>query len=61
MTAALASGSAPLPSLPQPRASALPLLLGSGPIPFEALQRPPQPSKGHPETEDVPPNPVTGT
>ena len=35
--AALASGSAPLPSLPQPWASALPLLLGS---PFEATRQP---------------------
>ena len=57
-TAALDSGSAPLPSLPQPRARALPFLLGSGPIPFEATR---QPSKGPPKTEDLRLNPLTGT
>ena len=35
-----------------------PLLLGSGPGPFEATR---QPSKGRPETEDVPPNLPAGT
>ena len=33
-------------------------LLGSGPSPFEATR---QPSKGCPETEDLRPNPLTGT
>ena len=56
--AALGSGSAPLPSLPQPWARVLPLVLGSAASPFEATR---QPSKGRPETEDVPPNLPTGT
>ena len=55
--AALASGSAPRPPLPQPWASALPLLLGSGPNPFEATH---QPSEGRPETEGLRTNPLTG-
>ena len=58
MTAALASGSAPLPSLPQPRPSALPLLLGRGPSPFEASR---QPSSGRPKAANLRPNPLTGT
>jgi hypothetical protein len=56
--AALGSGSTARPPLPQPRASALALLLGSGPSPFEATR---QHSKGRPETEDLRPNPLTGT
>ena len=56
MTAALGSGSARRPLLPQSWARALPLLLGSGPSPFEATR---QPSKGRPETEDLRPNPPT--
>jgi len=48
MTAALGSGSAPLPSLPQPRPRVAHLILGSGPSPFEATR---QPSKGRPEAE----------
>ena len=36
---ALASGSTTRPLLPQPWARALPLLLGSGPIPFEATRQ----------------------
>ena len=36
ITAALGSGSAPRPLLPQPWARALPILMGSGPNPFEA-------------------------
>ena len=39
MTAALGSGSAPLPSLRQPRPRALPLLLASGPRRFEATRQ----------------------
>ena len=58
MTAALGSGSAPLPSLPQPWASALPLLLGSGPSRFEAMNRP---SSGPPKAADLRPDPLTGT
>ena len=54
MTAALGSGSAPRPFMPQPWASALPLLLGSGPSPFEATH---QPSSGPAEAEDLDPNP----
>ena len=57
MTAALGSGSAPRPPLPQPWASALPLLLGSGPSPFEATR---QPSSGRPKAEDLRPKPLTG-
>ena len=56
--AALTSGSTTRPRLPQPRASALPLLLGSGPSPFEATR---QPSSGRPETEDLRSKPLTGT
>ena len=56
--AALGSGSTARPPLPQPRASALALLLGSGPSPFEATR---QHSKGRPETEDLRPKPLTGT
>ena len=58
MTAALGSGSAPMPLLPQPWARALPLLLGSGPSPFEATR---QPSSGRPKSEDLRPKPLTGT
>ena len=58
MTAALGSGSAPRPLVPQPWARALPLLLGSGPIPFEATR---QPSSGRPKSEDLRPKPLTGT
>ena len=42
---ALASGSTTRPPLPRPWARALPLLLGSGPSPFEATR---QPSEGRP-------------
>ena len=56
MTAALGSGSAPRPLLPQPWARALPLLLGSGPSPFEATR---QPSSGRPKAEDLRPKPLT--
>ena len=56
--ASLARSSTTRPLLPQPWASTLALLLRSGPSPFEATR---QPSKGRPETEDVPPNPLTGT
>ena len=55
--AALASGSTTRPPLPQPRTSALPFLLGSGPSPFEASR---QPFSGRPETEDLRPKPLTG-
>ena len=55
--AALASGSTTRPPLSQPRARALPLLLGSGPCPFEAAR---QSSKGRPEAADLRPNPLTG-
>ena len=55
--AALASGSTPLPSLPQPRPRALPYLLGSGPSRFEATSRS---FKGPPKAADLPPNPRTG-
>ena len=58
MTAALGSRGAPLPSLPQQRARALPLVLGSAASPFEATS---QPSKGRPKAEDLRPNPLTGT
>ena len=58
MTAALGSGSAPPPSLPQPRPRAPRVILGSGPSPFEATC---WPSKGRPETEDLRRNPRTGT
>ena len=56
--AALASGSTTRPPLPQPRARALPLLLGSGPSPFEATR---QPSSGPAKAADLRPNPLTGT
>ena len=51
--AALGSGSAPLPSLPQPRPRAAHLILGSGPSRFEATR---QPFKGPPEAADLRPN-----
>ena len=60
--AALGSGSTTRPPLPQPRARALPLLLGSGPSRFEATR---QPSSGPPKAADLRPNPrpnpLTGT
>ena len=43
MAAALASGSTTRPPLPQPWASTLPLLVGSGPSPFEATRQPAPP------------------
>ena len=46
------------PPPPQPGARALPLLLGSGPSPFEATR---QPSSGRPTAEDLRTNPLTGT
>ena len=55
--AALGSGSAPRPLLPQPRPRAPRLLLGSAPSRFEATR---QPSSGRPETEDLRPKPLTG-
>jgi hypothetical protein len=55
---ALASGSAPRPPLPQPWARALPLILGSGPSPFEATR---QLSSGPLKAADLRPNPLTGT
>ena len=58
MPAVLGSGSAPLPSLPQPRPRAPRLALGSAPSRFEATS---QPSSGPPKTEDVRLNPLTGT
>ena len=58
MTAAVGSGSTARPSLPQPSARLLPLVLGSGPSPFEASR---QPSSGRPGTEDLRSNPLTGT
>ena len=48
----------PPSALPQPWASALPLLLGSGPSRFEATR---QPSSGPPKAADLRPNPLTGT
>ena len=42
----------------EPHGQGAPLLLGSGPSQFEATR---QPSKGHPETADLRPNPLTGT
>ena len=54
--AALASGSDPLPPLPQPWARVLPLLLGSA-SPFEATS---QPSSGPPKAADLRPEPRTG-
>ena len=56
--AALASGSTTRPPLTQPRASALPLLLGSGRSPFEASR---QPSSGPSKAVDLRPNPLAGT
>ena len=56
--AALGSGSAPLPSLSQPRARALPRHLGSGPSPFKATR---QPSKGRARAVGLRPNPLAGT
>ena len=56
--AALASGSATRPPLPQPWASAPPLLLGGGPCSFEATR---QPSSGPSKAVDLRPNPLTGT
>ena len=55
-TAALGSGSTARPLLPQPWASAPPLLLGSGPSPFEATR---QPSSGPPKAEDLRPTLLT--
>jgi len=57
MTAALGSGSAPLPSLPQPRPRAPRLILGNGPCRFEATSHP---SGGSPKAADLLPNPLTG-
>ena len=56
--AALGSSSTARPPLPQPWARALPLLLGSGPSPFEATR---QPSCDPPKAEDRCPNPLAGT
>jgi hypothetical protein len=56
--AALASGSAPRPSLPQPWARVLPLVLGSAVSRFEATH---QPSSGLPKAAYLRPNPHTGT
>ena len=58
MTAALGSGSAPPPSLPQPRPRAPRVILGSAPSRFEATS---QPSSGPPKAADLRPNPLTGT
>ena len=55
MTAALASGSAPLPCLSQPWARTPPLLLGSAPSRFEATR---QPSKGRPRLRICAPTPT---
>ena len=52
--AALGSGSTTRPPPPQPRARAPPLLLGSGPSPFEATH---QPSTGPAEAADLRPDP----
>ena len=57
MTAALGSGCAPLPSLPQPRRRAPRLVLGSAPSRFEATR---QPSSRPPKAADLRPNPRTG-
>ena len=56
--AALGSGNAPLPSLPQPWARVLPLVVGSAASRFEATSRP---SSGSPKAADLRPNPLTGT
>ena len=58
MTAALGSGCAPLPSLPQPRPRAPRLILDSALSRFEATR---QPSSGPPKAADLRPNPLTGT
>ena len=57
MTAALGSGSAPLPSLPQPWPRAAHLILVSAPSPFKATS---QPSSRPPKAADLRPNPLTG-
>jgi len=56
--AALGSGSTTRPPLPRLWASALSLLLGSGPSPFEATR---QPSRCRPKTATLRPHPLTGT
>ena len=56
MTAALGSGSAPPPSLPQPRPRAPRSILGSAPSRFEATR---QPSSGPPTATDLRPNPLS--
>ena len=58
MTAALGGGSAPLPSLPQPRPRPPRLILGSAPSRFDATR---QPCSGPPKAADLRPNPPTGT
>ena len=50
MTAALATGSAPRPFLPQPRPRAPRLILGSAPSRLEATR---QPSSGPPKAVDL--------
>ena len=55
--AALGSGRAPLPFLPQPRPRAAQFILGSGPSRFEAIH---QPSNDRPKAEDLRRNPLTG-
>ena len=57
MTAALGSGSAPPPCLPQPRPRAPRLILDSASSPFEATR---QPSSGPTKAADPRPNPLTG-
>ena len=57
MTAALASRSTARPSLPQPWASALPLILGSAPSRFGATR---QPSSCPTKAADPRPNPRAG-
>ena len=57
MAAALASGSTTRPLLSQPWVRALPLLLGSGPNPFEATRKP---STGPSRAADRRPNPLAG-
>ena len=56
MTAALGSGRAPLPSLPQPWPRVAHLTLGSGPSRFEAMGRP---LKGRPVAADLHAHPLT--
>jgi len=56
-TATLGSGSAPPPSLPQPRPRAPRLILGSAPSRFEATS---QPSSGPPKAADLRANPLPG-